>query len=90
MIVIRLIAAGFFAVALSLGAAHAVEPDPTGSIDGPAAAEPVQGAEAGVDGEAIAAVTLPEQSVTTTAPAPASLPPLKPLPKWDPRVCIGC
>ncbi|MCJ2144233.1 hypothetical protein [Methylobacterium sp. E-066] len=90
MIVIRPLAAGFFAVALSLGTAHALEPDPTGSIDRPAATEPVQGEAAGVDGKTIAAVTLPEQSVTTTDPAPRSLPPLKPLPKWDPRVCTGC
>ena len=89
MIVIRLIAAGL-AVALSLGAAHAVEPDPILSIDGPAAVEPAQDAAAGIEGEKIAAVTLPEQSVTTTTPAPKPLPPLKPLPKWDPRVCIGC
>jgi hypothetical protein len=88
MIIIRLLVAGL-AVALSLGAARAVDRDPTGGIAPPAAVEPVQDAAIVGDTARNLAVTLPEQSVTTTA-APKPLPPLKPLPKWDPRVCIGC
>ncbi|MCJ2056796.1 hypothetical protein MKL09_09530 [Methylobacterium sp. J-048] len=89
MTVIRLIVAGL-AVSLSLGDARAVDRDLTGSIDRPAAAEPVQDATALAANERTVAVTLPEQSVTTSAPVQKILPPLKPLPKWDPRVCIGC
>ncbi|MCJ2118512.1 hypothetical protein MKK65_18410 [Methylobacterium sp. J-001] len=88
MIVIRLIAAGL-AVALSLNAARAMDGYLTGSIARPATAESVQDVAALADARP-AAVTLPEQSVTTTNPAPKALPPLKPLPKWDPRVCVGC
>ena len=89
MIVIRLIAAGL-AVALSLNAARAMDGDLTGSIARPATAETVQDIAALATDARPAAVTLPEQSVTTTNPAPKALPPLKPLPKWDPRVCVGC
>lgn len=44
-----------------------------------------------VQNDGIAQVVLPEVSVTATPTRVwKSLPPLKPLPKWDPRVCIGC
>ncbi|WP_267361667.1 MULTISPECIES: hypothetical protein [unclassified Methylobacterium] len=75
------------AFAVSLGAAHASNPEQTGSIDMPpaVAAEP-----SGPIGRNGTAVTLPEQSVIADGRAIKSLPPLKPLPKWDPHVCIGC
>ena len=75
------------ALAVSLGAAHASEPERTGSINTHPAvtAEPPDA----VDGNSTA-VTLPEQSVTADGPAIKPLPQLEPLPKWDPHVCIGC
>ncbi|CAM2915989.1 MULTISPECIES: hypothetical protein [Methylobacterium] len=89
MTVIRLVAAGL-AVSLSLGSARAVDRDLTGSIARPAGGEPAQDiAVAAPDGRTTA-VVLPKQSVTISAPVQRVLPPLKPLPKWDPRVCIGC
>jgi hypothetical protein len=88
MTVIRFLVAGLV-VTLSLGAARAVDRDPADGLDRPAAVESVQDAAIIADTARNAAVTLPEQSVTTTV-APKPLPPLKPLPKWDPRVCIGC
>ncbi|TXN54472.1 hypothetical protein FV228_27505 [Methylobacterium sp. WL18] len=89
MTVIRLVAAGL-AVSLSLGSARAVDRDLTGSIARPAGGEPAQDiAVAAPDGRTTA-VVLPKQSVTISAPVQRVLPPLKPLPKWNPRVCIGC
>lgn len=89
MIVYRALAAGL-AAWLSLGAALAVDRDLTGSIDRPAAIEPAPDAAALAAAAKALAVTLPEQSVTTSVTVQRALPPLKPLPKWDPRVCIGC
>ena len=86
-----------FAVSLSLTAARASDPEHTGSIDQSAAVGIALGTSTGnlysnsAPEESTASVVLPEVSVTA-APVPAlkSLPPLKPLPKWDPHVCIGC
>lgn len=82
----RLIIAAI-AVSLSFGAAQAYDPEQTGSIEtAPSlAAEPISAV-----GRETAVVTLPEQTVTASAPVIRPLPPLKPLPKWDPHVCIGC
>ncbi|MHC2106337.1 MULTISPECIES: hypothetical protein [unclassified Methylobacterium] len=89
MTVIRLVAAGL-AVSLSLGSARAVDRDLTGSIARPDAGEPAQDIVVAAPDERTTVVVLPQQSVTTSAPLQRVLPPLKPLPKWDPRVCIGC
>jgi|GEM_PF-2957955 len=82
----RLIIAAI-AASLSFCAAHASDPEQTGSIDTSTslAAEPISAV-----GRETAVVTLPEQTVTASAPVVRPLPPLKPLPKWDPHVCIGC
>lgn len=66
--------------ALGLGAARAAEPERTGSL----------GTSRPVALGRPEAVTLPEQSVTAPPPPVRAPPPLKPLPKWDPHVCIGC
>jgi hypothetical protein len=95
MILIRLAAAGL-AVGLHLApaTAWAIDPAATGSIDRSPGLAIAPDAPAGsrrpgsAEIAAAAAVTLPEQSVTAAAPKP--LPPLKPLPKWDPGVCTGC
>ncbi|MHB2208295.1 hypothetical protein [Methylobacterium sp. CM6257] len=87
MVPIHLAAAGLV-LTLSLGAARASDDrERTGSID----ASPTVTADSARNaaGET-ASVILPEQSVTAPAPAFRPLPPLKPLPKWDPHVCIGC
>ncbi|MCJ2086385.1 hypothetical protein MKK88_10325 [Methylobacterium sp. E-005] len=75
------------AVSLSCGAARASDPEQTGSINSSPviAAEPVSAV-----GRDTAVVNLPEQTVTADARAFKPLLPLKPLPKWDPHVCIGC
>ncbi|MCJ2068396.1 hypothetical protein MKK75_06155 [Methylobacterium sp. J-030] len=75
------------AVSLSFGAAQASDPEQTGSIG----ASPAMAAESVSSvGRDTAVVTLPEQTVTADAQVFKPLPPLKPLPKWDPHVCIGC
>lgn len=95
MTAIRLVVASL-AVFLSLGTAYAADPEQTGSID--------RTPEVGLSTNAFLDITdpiiiesgkttsviLPELSVTSYTLAPRPLPPLKPLPKWDPHVCIGC
>ncbi|MBE7196517.1 hypothetical protein ACLBX9_07320 [Methylobacterium sp. A49B] len=95
MTVARLLAAAL-AVSLSILAARASELEQAGTIDQPADMErmleaPTLPAPATKPAsEDSAPVALPKLSVTTIEPVPKPLPPLKPLPKWDPHVCIGC
>ena len=95
MITTRLLAVGLVLV-LGLNGADAADPEQTGSIDrspnadlalnaSPEAADPIA-----IEAGSSASVILPELSVTSYASALRPLPPLKPLPKWDPHVCIGC
>lgn len=91
------VAIAAFAVSLSLNAAEASDPENTGSIAQSETVEIALGASianpdnSSVQNDSTAQVVLPEVSVTATPTRMwKSLPPLKPLPKWDPRVCIGC
>lgn len=90
---IRFFAAGL-AVCFCLNVARASDPEQTGSIDRPLTtgmALNVTSTDPAVAGDGKAmAVILPELSVTDYAPVHRPLPRLKPLPKWDPHVCIGC
>ncbi|GLI96155.1 hypothetical protein [Methylocystis echinoides] len=86
-----------FAVSLSLNAAEASDPENTSSIAQSETVEIALGASIGNPNkksgleDSTASVVLPKVSVTA-APTRTlkSLPPLEPLPKWDPRVCVGC
>jgi len=96
MTLARLLVAAL-AVSLNIHAAPASELEQTGSIheytDIDRAPESPSGvpvaAATPANGES-APVALPKLTVTSAEPVPKPLPPLKPLPKWDPRVCIGC
>lgn len=91
------VAIAAFAVSLSLNAAEASDPENTGSIAKYETVEIALGASianpnnSSLQNVGTAQVVLPEVSVTARPTSMwKSLPPLKPLPKWDPRVCIGC
>ncbi|MBE7201443.1 MAG: hypothetical protein INR70_27075 [Parafilimonas terrae] len=96
MTVARLLAAAL-AISLSILAARASELEQTGAIDRHADMEQTLEASSDVPApvtkpanEESTPVALPKLSVTTVEPVLKPLPPLKPLPKWDPHVCIGC
>lgn len=95
MTISRLFAATLV-VSLCPGAARAFDPERTSGIDREAGLQLAKGAWNGrlkrgaAAGEKAAKVDLPQLSVTSATPELRFLPSLKPLPKWDPRICIGC
>lgn len=95
MVTIRLLVASL-AVSLNLGVAQAADPERTGSTDLMLDAHLALHARSVITDPTLTepgrttSVILPELSVTSYVLASRPLPPLKPLPKWDPHVCIGC